>query len=89
MIRTILALQEVTVRKILTPNNIIYIIPESIHLKEWRLEDNNTLLFFPPTPLEWTRSILSQNPPLMHSEDAGLARKSLRCSKAKDVGELL
>jgi len=81
-------MQEVTVKRIVTQHSLIYSIPESIHLKECRLEEGNTLLFFTPSLVEWKRSTLLQSLPLMHSEADGQLFRSLRCSKEKDAGEL-
>lgn len=61
MFRAAKAIQEITIKKIYTQTSTIYIIPESNHLRECRLEDLNTLLFFPPSELEWKKSPRSAN----------------------------
>lgn len=62
-------LTELTVRKIIKPNQVVYIIPERSQLKEWRCDDLNTFLlceplssskFFPPGLTEWTSTPLQR-----------------------------
>jgi hypothetical protein len=45
------AVQEITIRKVTTDKNILYIIPERIQPKEWRLEDFNTFIRCDPSSL--------------------------------------
>jgi hypothetical protein len=86
--RAIKTLQEITVKRITTQTSSVYIIPESIHLKECRLEDGNTLLFFSSPRLEWKRSCLSANPLLMDSGAVAPWRASLTSRRGNNVFDL-
>jgi hypothetical protein len=79
-------IQEITIKKLYTPTSTIYIIPESSHLRECRLEDLNTLLFFPPSELEWKKSPRSAPLLWMPSAADAVSSAHLISEKVKVVG---
>jgi hypothetical protein len=79
-------IQELTIKKLYTETSIIYIIPESSHLRECRLEDLNTLLFFPPSELEWKKSPRSANLLWMPSAVDAAPSELLISAREKAVG---